>query len=622
MKLYFFTVFLLIFTQLNSQNIDSLKNVAKQEDNEGKSDIYFEIGNNLFHSQSLDSSLIFLTLSLKYTDETKKQSEIYQTIGMVYFYKNDFSAALNNFKNALNLAISIENDSLTARRYSDVGVVYDYLGAYDKAVENYIAALSIFDKNNDKLSKAKIYNNLGIISQNRGKISQAIDYYNKSLEIKIKYKAPETEIANTYVNIGTAFEHTKQYDDALINYFKAEKIFKKDYSKKHLSLCFNNIAGIYLYKNILDSSEYYLKQSTKINIEINNELGLSSDYTIKGEIFNKENQPDSAIFYLNKALDLTKKLNTLVKKQQILSSIISVFQNSNDFEQAFEYQSQLMTLKDSLSSKQMNNKIETLQIIYETDKKEEEINNLQKEISKNRLLLIAIVLILSLFLIIGILIFRNKLKYKEYKADIFNERLLRIQMNPHFIFNSLTSIQSYMLEKDAKKAAFYLSAFSKLTRSILNNSRQELITITEEIETIENFLKIQKLRFNDVFESELTIDEDLDTDFFLIPPMLSQPFIENAIVHGFKNIDYKGLITINFSKDAENLIISITDNGLGIKNEKVKKHKSHATEITKERINILNKKRKNNISFKITNLNEMSDNTGTKIIFSIPLVTE
>jgi len=270
----------------------------------------------------------------------------------------------------------------------------------------------------------------------------------------------------------------------------------------------------------------------------------------------------------------------------------------------------------------MNDKIETLKIIYDTDKKEQQITDLKNNIYKNRLLIIAIMLIFSLMLIIFILFYQQKLTNEKYKTNEFNQRLLRAQMNPHFIFNALTSIQYYMLENDNKSAAKYLSSFSKLARSILNNSRNEYITIEEEIETIENYLNIQQLRYENKFDYEIELDENIDSEDLLIPPMLTQPFIENSIKHGFKTMKHKGIIKIIFKKEKNKISISITDNGSGLTDNNTSDHKSHATSITKERLNILNRNKNKSISFKIIDLKTTSEKNGIQAIFKIPVITK
>jgi len=178
------------------------------------------------------------------------------------------------------------------------------------------------------------------------------------------------------------------------------------------------------------------------------------------------------------------------------------------------------------------------------------------------------------------------------------------------------------MNKNPLEASSYLSNFAKLMRSILNNSSKEFITLVEEIETIENYLKLQKLRFPNKFEYEVIVAENLDTEELLIPPMLAQPFIENAINHGIANLSGKtGKIEVDFQLATNKIVLTITDNGTGLtENKPLGKHVSMATEITKNRIRNFKKTYKQSVNFTITNLaNEKNDLTGVKVDFNLPL---
>ncbi len=218
---------------------------------------------------------------------------------------------------------------------------------------------------------------------------------------------------------------------------------------------------------------------------------------------------------------------------------------------------------------------------------------------------------------------------KEKRNLQLEQRLLRTQMNPHFIFNSLATLQGLVYKKETKTIISYLSKFASLMRSILYHSREETIMMSDEIMFIKNYLKLQQLRFSDRFEYQINIDESIDTSVISVPPMLLQPFIENAIEHGFKErSEEKGQILINFKKAKNILAISVEDNGIGIKEAKKRKqnynnnkHKSLGISTTIERIQKLNKIKTANDVFEIIDLGENKPNTsGTKVNFRIPLI--
>lgn len=217
---------------------------------------------------------------------------------------------------------------------------------------------------------------------------------------------------------------------------------------------------------------------------------------------------------------------------------------------------------------------------------------------------------------------------KEKKNLQLEQRLLRTQMNPHFIFNILAALQGLVYKKETKTVVGYLSKFAALMRSILYHSREETILLDDEIKFIENYLKLQQLRFTDRFKYQLNIDESINTSMVSIPPMLLQPFIENSIEHGFKEKSgKKGLIKIFFKKEIDFLAIFIEDNGTGIERDKQqqdsinKKHKSLGISTTIERIEKLNLVKDRKKVFEIIDLGEKGlKKSGTKVSFKIPFI--
>jgi len=203
------------------------------------------------------------------------------------------------------------------------------------------------------------------------------------------------------------------------------------------------------------------------------------------------------------------------------------------------------------------------------------------------------------------------------------QKALQLQMNPHFIFNVLNSIQSLITKKDEKTARYFLAKFSKLMRAILENSRETKITLEQEIETLQNYLGVEQFSRGNSFDFEIKVDPKLDVDEVMIPPMLLQPFVENAIIHGVGQVVEGGKVVLEFIQKYGTLECIITDNGPGIEKARARKsqqahtHKSAALEVTQERLDILNAGIKNR-SLEITDLSkEGAGLTGTKVVLRL-----
>ena len=221
-------------------------------------------------------------------------------------------------------------------------------------------------------------------------------------------------------------------------------------------------------------------------------------------------------------------------------------------------------------------------------------------------------------ILIGILYFRqNKLRSK-LEIEQNKQKLLRSQMNPHFIYNALSAIQNFILSNNSMESVTYISEFSGLMRMVLENSRKDLITLKEDVDFVNYYLKLQKLRFNDKFNYSISIEEGINQEMLKLPPMLTQPFIENAVEHGMRQIEKDGTIQVIYKMVEKELIITVIDNGKGMMHEDNSEHKSLATKITKERIDNIAKMQNVRIKMEIGEAFPYEDKKGVKVLFKIP----
>jgi len=189
---------------------------------------------------------------------------------------------------------------------------------------------------------------------------------------------------------------------------------------------------------------------------------------------------------------------------------------------------------------------------------------------------------------------REKLELEKSLLEL-EQKALRLQMNPHFMFNALNSIHNLIILNDSANARYALSKFTKLLRQVLENSREKFISIDAEVETLAHYVQLEKITTQHEFDFNVTIDEDLDPNEKILPPLMLQPFLENAIIHGFKNIMHKGIINVSFELIEDTILkCTIDDNGIGrvnasqINSQKESYHKSTALHVTQERLANLN----------------------------------
>lgn len=248
------------------------------------------------------------------------------------------------------------------------------------------------------------------------------------------------------------------------------------------------------------------------------------------------------------------------------------------------------------------------------------------------LLVTALLLFAAIYTVFMVRIYNIKKKQRlEFERKVEMSRIelkaLRAQMNPHFIFNSLNSIQHYIFHTKSEEAIRYLNKFARLVRIILNNSEKPTVSVGDDIEALKLYLELEQMRFEDKFDYEVVVDESVDPDYDIMPPLLMQPYVENAILHGLNPKPVKGMLSIRLHSENNFLICTITDNGIGRERAAeirrtmpVKKHRSMGMKITEDRLRILNEASNSKLSVSITDLKDQHGHAaGTRVEIYVPL---
>jgi tetratricopeptide (TPR) repeat protein len=363
-------------------------------------------------------------------------------------------------------------------------------------------------------------------------------------------------------------------------------------------------------------------------------------------IYQGQHQYQTALRFLNKSLGIQKSTGSLLAIYQCYRVMSEVYKVLGNETKSLYYLEKYVSLNDAQATLQTSKKIAELSELYHSEQRDRLISiqadNLEKQLREKELaqtkvenislrndlqkyIIVGFFILIVFIVIVGFNRHQRRMIQQKSKDIEMAQTLLRTQMNPHFIFNAMSVIQSYIYENDVKNSSKFLVSFSRLMRLILENSPKEFISIETEIEILTKYLETQKLRFEDRFEYVLTCSDELHFQKATIPPMITQPFIENAIEHGQLHAIEGGKIEINFSKNENMLHITITDNGVGRKaaekSQKIKSHTSMALKITQQRIENLNLKYKSSGFIRIRDLN-VEDETGTSVLISIPYEKE
>jgi tetratricopeptide (TPR) repeat protein len=545
-----------------------------------------------------------------------------------YLEQGKFQKSIEVYQSGRELANELKDEFCIAIANVGISSAYLYLAYYPLAEKHLIEALAYYDKFSNHEGIGNVYLNRTFIKVEQKEYDLALKFSELAYH---HYKLAENGIGTARVlsNLCDIHYNLKNYTRA-IDYGKEALLQSTLTNQLSLkALIYMNIGESFSALNLNDSALHYFRLSLVAGKQWDESYVLAKCYLGLAALDAKKNNFTAALEKTRKSFHIADQSKLASLKAEISGMMASYYAKTGNFRQAYHYKSIESQIRDSLFNGEKFKVINEIEAIYQNQKKEEIIEALssEKEIEmlknqQSKYYIFGLVVFLLFITAGGLLLLRYVRINARHQTIELEQRLLRSQMNPHFIFNAISCIQEYVMHKNPLEASFYLSNFAKLMRSILNNSSKELISLDEEIETLENYLKLQELRFPNKFEYTIQVDDKLETEDLFIPPMLSQPFIENAIQHGVAKLKQeKGKICIQFEVSEGSLLLSITDNGPGLSD--VITHSNHvsmATLITKRRINNFKKKYKQLVHFAIIDLeSENKGLSGVKVVFKLPV---
>ena len=593
-------------------------------------------------------------------------------LALKYDYIDVYDSSDIYYKKAISLAKKLKNIRATAIISNALATSISERGFHAEAIEIYDQIVELFFSENDTTGASGVILNTAAEYIEMGQYQKALELSLQALDLKLDI-SDSTNIAAFYKQIAFIFNlagNNQKWEEYI---FRANSLAKKyeRYGDFYVRMDILNQLGEYYFdnENYELSKQYYdtlYVESTKKDYL----SGITAATSNLVPILKKQEKYSEALVLSKKALALaekgekpyqivhnlveTSKLEIILSKKDIAlrrlqraknlsirynfpDELISIYGilsqlyfEKGNYKLAFNNLLSHQTLRDSIEGKNTKQIIAELETKYQTEKKNIQIELLNKEnlikedkITFQNRTVIGLILLGVLSLVLFILIYtQSKLKAQNRILNM-HQQLLRSQMNPHFIFNALIAIQNYILKNKKFEASDYLAQFATLMRSILEGSRDDFILLSREIEILKYYVSLQQLRFENSFQFILDVDERIETERLQIPPMLIQPFIENAIEHGLSKIsDEEKILTVKYILDNNSLNIFIEDNGIGIEKSFVnaeKKHQSYAMEITKERLTNITKIYKENIHIAIQDLAQYENRRGTQIRFEIPL---
>ncbi len=594
----------------------------------------------------MKNKLAFLILGFcfmftsKATGQNNAQNESQIQLLIISFQQNRFNQpaqAQKDIEKAIELAKSIESKNYLVSTKVLLGEFYDNRNNTQKALLEFTEAKKIAASIDDISGLASCEYNLGFLyHKQKGKKEVALEHFNQAVNFSKKAKE-KLLLAKSYNAVSFTHYDLDQLDKALQNSINALILFRELNQRNRMAQSYMTLARVNNKKDEFKTAIQYLDSAMAIFEESNNTLELNNCKLIKGEIYFRKKE-------FNKAIKVVKEVeedSSVMSDQRLyaLELLYLINKSMNKTSASLDYLEASKSIQDSLARLQRDKLMESVvseveaQNRLETLEKEAEINELT--LKENRYItwfLVGISILLLLVTLVSFLFYRqNKMKSEREKLRLEQEsiqleqKLLRTQMNPHFIANALAAIQGNIYKQDKEKSVTYLSKFAKLMRFILESSREKEVLLEKEIVSLSNYLDLQKLLLEDKLSFEIHVSSELNPEDYKIPPMLIQPFVENAIVHGIELKNEPGKVELKFEKEKESLKVTVTDDGIGrakvneIYEKRKSSHLSFSTNITNERIDKMNTELRGNISSMISDVHTNGEVSGTRVELLLPL---
>ncbi|MES2812196.1 MAG: histidine kinase [Bacteroidota bacterium] len=556
-----------------------------------------------------------LKVSLDSNDELKIAKN-YEQLAKGFTDKEDFARAEEYLKKALVSYTKLNQDKDKTRVARSLAKVQESQNKTNAAIKSYeMAGAASMDKSDEQVNR----NDANRLRSVNNPAAQSA--YNKSNIELLQKNNKKEEVADAYVQKAEASLEQKDKEVAIQSYEKAIT-YSKDKPEEVVKLK-NEIAKVYAADNQFD-------KAIAINQKLLDDAIKQNDFDTQikqlqslSAVYFKNEEPDKAVASLKKAYSLASQFGKTDEVKNSLKQLLQYYKSNGNDKQSIALYDDFFRNFDQLIQKDSTLIDEkTFQVTEEKIRQLEEEKALKDElISKkntfNYVLLGSIALLLLFFGFIVKALYSIKTKNKEIALQS-----LRREMNPHFIFNSLNSVNQFISQNKELEANKYLSSYSHLMRNMMENSNKDFISLGNEMEQLKKYLDLEHLRFQDKFEYQIVVDDALDAETVLVPNMLIQPHLENAIWHGLRYRETKGLLLLKFELNRGKVSVIVDDNGIGLtqsaalktRNQKV--HQSRGVTNTKERISLLNELYKSNISFSITEKN--NGNTGTIVEITFP----
>ncbi len=551
---------------------------------------------------------------------------------------SNYGRALDYYHSALELSKNLSDKSYEIYTLNMIGVVYRRMDAVKSALEFHDKALELALQQNPKTKEieeniAISHNSIGNIYLLLDKQNLAMDHFRKALEIEKKYHN-KLGMAINYQNIGSIYETEGNLEKAL-EYYQRSLIYNDSINSSiGKIICKTSIANVLLKKDKPESALEIITPIIKTAKKLGDRYYIADVYYNYGKTLLKNNRTIEGEDFLFKSLAIAKQKNYPSIAAEVYKELSNLYEYKNNPSKALRYYKLYNEEQKKVYNEKNRQIVSDLflkQLKKENESKIQQLDQVNKRVTQklrqSKTTLYFTFLFLILLGILALILYKQNQLKTERKLMLMEQNLLRAQMNPHFIFNSLNSIKLYIIHKRSKDAISFLSKFAKLIRIILQSTKDKEMSLADEIEMIKLYVSIENIRMDNSIQFNMEIDPGLALEKIKIPSLLTQPFIENALWHGLsqKTEGDRHLNIRIYAKDNKKIFIEIEDNGIGRKRaEEIKKSrifhkKSLGIRLSSERLKLFSKTFNEEFGINFIDLFDSEGKpAGTRVIIEIP----
>lgn len=584
-----------------------------------------------------DSGMKWIEMSIQIGIEEQErfgEARSYGTRAILHTLNGNYALAHEDHMRSLDIKRELGDIDGMGRSYSNLAILYTDLGAFDEALFYQLKARDLFVEHRDTLGVGIANLSIGDVYKEISQWDSARKYTAQGIELCAQMGDHRSQtsglctmgiIAGELGDTATARAYYEEAREIYIAEDMPEGIARLQVHLGHLELSKQNPTGALRY---FQGADEYLAPLGEARAYLENLIAIGDAYLLM------EDHQRAISQYLT-TIDSAETMGSMIIRSDALRKLSGAYSDLGRHAEAYACRLEMETLEDSLYSIDKERELAAVRTRYEVGKREQEIKILEQDneiaelkLDRNRSLLgLATGIVIAILALLALLSIRNRIarsKARNQQLEL-EQKLLRTQMNPHFIFNALGAIQHYIHDHKSDQASAYLGQFAALMRMILDSSNNELVPFDTEAKGLRNYLELQKLRFPGKFDYALTMTPEVEAAELLLPPMLAQPFIENAVEHAFKGLASGGRIEVGFSREGEELVVEVRDNGRGIQQGDGDRagHESRAIEITNQRLRLLEAKEGKRGKLSIVDLKTQNTEAhGTCVTISLPWTTE